>query len=328
MEPPTENDPDIGVPVGLGGPEVRVLGCLIEKAATVPDSYPMTLNALRTACNQSTSRDPVVDYDEGTVERALDALRAAGVSRIVYSRSNRAPKYRHVADEAYDLSRAELALISVLLLRGPQTVGELKARTERQHAFADTDAVADGLDALARRQPPLVERLERRPGQKDARWIHRLGVVEAAETVGSPVGAGVVPAPSTPAGPVLRVARATADLATIALQYADGLDWEVLAEWEDHDGIDGMVIGAPGGTYHLEFVHVHDDPNPPAPHHEHLLALYVPDLDEWAARADAIVAAGFVPVVNPNPYWETNGRTFADADGGRVVLVRGAWGGS
>ncbi len=151
-----------------------MLGCLVEKEATVPDTYPLTLNSLRTACNQSTSRDPVVSYGEPEIEAALRSLRERGLTRTVHSTSNRATKFRHVLPEALELSAAELALLSVLMLRGAQTVGELKSRAERQRAFRSTDAVELTLTAMATRLEPLVLQLERRPGQKDARWVHLL----------------------------------------------------------------------------------------------------------------------------------------------------------
>ena len=113
----------------LTATEVRVLGCLMEKEATTPDAYPLTLNALRTACNQSSNRDPVVSYEDHTVQNALDSLRARSLIRIVYSTANRATKYRHVLHEALDLEPAERAVLTVLLLRGPQTVGEMRTRT-------------------------------------------------------------------------------------------------------------------------------------------------------------------------------------------------------
>lgn len=158
----------------LAPEEVRVLGCLIEKEATVPDSYPLTLNGLRNACNQSTSRDPVVDYDDHRIENALTALRARGLTRTVHSTSNRATKYRHVVPGALEIGAGETAVLAVLMLRGPQTVGELKSRSERMHAFDSIDEVGAVLDALAGRATPLAMRLERQPGQKDARWIHLL----------------------------------------------------------------------------------------------------------------------------------------------------------
>ncbi len=174
-------DPAATVQVGdLTAEEVRVLGCLIEKEATVPESYPLTVNSLRNACNQSTSRDPVVSYGDYEIENALTTLRGRGLTRTVHSTSNRATKYRHVVPEALSLDAAETAILSVLMLRGPQTIGELKGRTERQHKFESTDQVAALLAALATREQPLARQLERAPGQKDARWTHLLMPYEAA----------------------------------------------------------------------------------------------------------------------------------------------------
>jgi uncharacterized protein YceH (UPF0502 family) len=155
--------------VPLSPEEARVLGCLLEKERTTPDAYPLSLNALVNACNQSTNRNPVVQYREETVESALDQLRERSfVRRGVYPGS-RVIKYRHVLDEALKVDPAALALLGVLLLRGPQTVGELKARTERLFGFRDLVEVNDGLDRLAGRDEPLVRRLLREPGQKEAR---------------------------------------------------------------------------------------------------------------------------------------------------------------
>ncbi len=155
--------------------QVRVLGSLIEKERATPDNYPLTMNGLLAACNQTTSRYPVVNLNEPTVESALMNLRAEGLLRVVHSRSNRADRYRHVLDEALELSDAELAVLAVLMLRGPQTAAELRTRTERLQTFADQEEVERVLDALARRPEPLVARLERTPGQKEARWAHLLG---------------------------------------------------------------------------------------------------------------------------------------------------------
>jgi uncharacterized protein YceH (UPF0502 family) len=177
--------------IDLTPEEVRVLGCLIEKEATTPDNYPLTLNSLRNACNQSTSRDPVVEYGEREIEQALTSLRRRGLTRTVHSTSNRATKYRHVLPEVLDLAPDEVAVLSVLMLRGAQTIGELKGRTERQHRFATTDEVAATLAALATREQAMVRQLERQPGQKDARWIHLLGDVP------EPSGAVAAPQPST-----------------------------------------------------------------------------------------------------------------------------------
>jgi len=158
----------------LTSQEVRVLGCLIEKESTTPDNYPLTLNGLRTACNQATSRDPVVSYEDHDVEQALGSLRARGLTRNVHSTSNRAMKFRHVLAEVLALEPGELAVLSVLMLRGPQTLGELKSRAERQHRFSSTDEVAAVLSALTERPNALARQLDRRPGQKDARWVHLL----------------------------------------------------------------------------------------------------------------------------------------------------------
>lgn len=153
--------------------ELRVLGCLIEKQRTTPEHYPLTLNALRLACNQSTNRDPVVDYDEHTVREAAQALGRRRWSRLASGQGSRAPKYRHLLDEALGIGDDELAVLCVLLLRGPQTPGELKARTERMHRFADLDEVHFVVDKLISRGH--VARLQRRPGQKEERYAQLLG---------------------------------------------------------------------------------------------------------------------------------------------------------
>ena len=160
----------------LTAEQLRVLGALVEKEATVPDTYPMTLNGLQTACNQKNSREPVTDYDTSTVQRTLDQLKAADLVRFVHpSHGARSTKFRHVLDDRLDLDRAELALLSVLMLRGPQTVGELRSRTERAHDFPDLDTMVEILEDLAGRDEPLVVLLPRFPGQKETRWMHLLG---------------------------------------------------------------------------------------------------------------------------------------------------------
>jgi uncharacterized protein len=156
--------------MNLSAAETRVLGCLLEKQRTTPDAYPLSLNALRLACNQSTNRDPVVEYDEATVRDALHRLERRGMVRL--AGASRAAKYRHLLAEALPLDHAEHAVICVLMLRGPQTPGELKQRGERMHAFADLDAVHATLDRLIDRE--LVARLERRPGHKEERYAQLL----------------------------------------------------------------------------------------------------------------------------------------------------------
>jgi uncharacterized protein YceH (UPF0502 family) len=159
--------------------EIRVLGCLIEKQRTTPDAYPLSLNSLRLACNQATNRDPVVAYEEREIKAALDRMSNRGWTRFASGASSRALKYRHLLDEALQLSRPELSLLGVLMLRGAQTVGELKQRSDRLHRFESIAEVAQTLDALAQRE--LVERLERRPGQKEERWRQLLGADSSEE---------------------------------------------------------------------------------------------------------------------------------------------------
>jgi len=153
--------------------EIRVVGCLLEKQRTTPDAYPLSLNALRLACNQSTNRDPVADYDEATVVEALRRTALRGWTRLASGAGSRARKYRHLLDEALDADDAELALLAVLMLRGTQTPGELKQRADRLHGFADLGTVHDALDRLVERG--YVARLERRPGQKEERYVQLLG---------------------------------------------------------------------------------------------------------------------------------------------------------
>jgi uncharacterized protein YceH (UPF0502 family) len=170
----------------LSDPEVRVLGCLLEKQRMTPDAYPLTLNALRAACNQSTNRDPVVRYDESVLRDALARLGHRRWTRLASYHGSRASKYRHLLDEALGIRPDEQAVLAVLMLRGPQTPGELRQRTERLHHFADADELDAAIEGLADRD--LVVRLERRPGQKEARYAHLLGgeVADAAATVVAP----------------------------------------------------------------------------------------------------------------------------------------------
>jgi uncharacterized protein len=159
--------------VDAGPVEIRVLGCMIEKQRTTPDAYPLSLNALRAACNQTTNRDPVVDYDEGMIRDALHRLEQRRWVRLASGRGSRAVKFRHLLDEALAVSEPELALLAVLMLRGAQTVGELKARAERLHPFASLAEVHETLDGLIQRE--LVARMPRRPGQKEERYVQLLG---------------------------------------------------------------------------------------------------------------------------------------------------------
>jgi uncharacterized protein len=174
--------------------EMRVLGCLIEKQRTTPDAYPLSLNALRLACNQSTNRTPVVDYDEAVIRDALQRTYRRGWTRLTSGHGSRAAKYRHLLDEALGLAPDELALLGVLMLRGAQTPGELKQRTERLHRF-------DGLAAVEATLARLIDRghvaqLPRQPGQKEERYVQLLGGDAAGEGA-APVTAQPAPAPTS-----------------------------------------------------------------------------------------------------------------------------------
>jgi uncharacterized protein YceH (UPF0502 family)/2-polyprenyl-3-methyl-5-hydroxy-6-metoxy-1,4-benzoquinol methylase len=212
----------------LDAAEQRVLGCLLEKQVTVPATYPLTLNSLRTACNQTSSRDPVTDLDERTVETTARALRDRGLVRIVWADTGRRVlKYHQTLVEEIELADDERALVTVLLLRGAQTAGELKTRTERLHPFTDRDDVTACLERLAERAAPLVRRLDLRPGQHDHRWVHLLGPISEA-TVGGAATAGAAGGDSavdreTPLadGAVARDDRVRAAYGAVAADYAE-----------------------------------------------------------------------------------------------------------
>jgi uncharacterized protein YceH (UPF0502 family) len=157
----------------LSAEEIRVLGCLIEKERTTPDQYPLTTNALRLACNQKSNREPIVDYDERTVDQAMLSLRERKLARTVVG-GGRTSKHKHVLGETWGLDAEEQAVLSVLALRGPQTVGELRTRTERMVELPSLQAVERVLDRLAARSEPLVANMGRRTGQKEERWAHLL----------------------------------------------------------------------------------------------------------------------------------------------------------
>jgi uncharacterized protein len=162
--------------------EARVLGSLIEKEITTPDYYPLSLNALVHACNQRSNRDPVMDLDEEAVRKALDDLARQGLAGAASSADSRVAKYEHRLQGVFNFDRRETAVLTVLLLRGPQTPGELRARAERMHSFHDLDEVLGALHRLMERQPPLVKMLARQPGMKEARYAHLLsGDVESWE---------------------------------------------------------------------------------------------------------------------------------------------------
>jgi uncharacterized protein len=192
--------------------EQRVLGSLLEKQRTTPDVYPLTLNALRAACNQSTNRDPVVSYDEETIRDALHGLGRRRMTRLTSSHGSRAAKYRHLLAEEMSITPEQQSVLAVLLLRGPQTPGELLQRTERLFHFDGTEALAAVLGQLADRE--LLVRLARRPGQREERYAHLLG--EEAPADAAP--AAYTPAPAPAAAPAVdddRLARLEQEVAEL-----------------------------------------------------------------------------------------------------------------
>lgn len=205
----------------LSPAEVRVLGALIEKQITTPDYYPLTLNALTNACNQLTNRDPVVAFDEPTVVRAIDGLREKRLATLYTGAESRVAKYKHTLTDALLLTPGEIALLCVLLLRGPQTLGELRPRTERLFKFDNLPEIEASLDALAARQPQsLVAKLPRQPGTKESRFAHLLAgpVVGTAEATPEPAAA-----PSASAAPtaVERLGRLEQEVADLRRELAE-----------------------------------------------------------------------------------------------------------
>lgn len=165
----------------LTSEEGRVLGCLVEKQLTTPQLYPLTENALIAACNQTTNRDPVVAYDVSTIRITVRSLREKGLLRMVHRTGERSDKHQQLLDSSLALSTGQVALLAVLLLRGPQTLAELRARSERMHPFDTLAQVQEALDALTDRDDPLAARLERQPGRKEARYGQLLVDVEQAD---------------------------------------------------------------------------------------------------------------------------------------------------
>jgi len=188
--------------------ELRVLGCLLEKQRTTPDQYPLSLNALRNACNQTTNRDPIVSYDEAEIHEALQRLARRGWTRLASGAGSRAAKYRQLFDDELALASDQAAILCVLMLRGAQTPGELKQRTDRLHRFAELADVHGTLDELGRRE--LVERLDRRPGQKEERYRHLLG--EDAPDERAAITPAAIPSPELSSGLEARVAALETEL--------------------------------------------------------------------------------------------------------------------
>lgn len=207
----------------LDGVETRVLGSLIEKDITTPDYYPLSLNALVNACNQKNNRDPVMSLDEDAVRQALSSLQEKRLAGPAGGADSRVAKYEHRLQEAFNFDRREIAVVCVLLLRGPQTPGELRGRTERMYRFEALDEVQSTLQRLMQREPPLVKMLARQPGTKEARYAHLF----------SGDVAGFDAAPAVPSAPVSsgdddrmsrleqEIAGMRDDIATLKQQFAD-----------------------------------------------------------------------------------------------------------
>ncbi len=199
------------MPVLLSEIEVRVLGALIEKDITTPEYYPLSLNALVNACNQKSNRHPVVGYDEPTAARAIESLREKKLALVLTGRDHRVPKYRHWAWETLGLGPREMAVLCVLMLRGPRTVGELKDRTQRLYDFDDLASIEVCLDHLIERRPePLVAKLARRPGEREPRYAQLLsGEVRLAEAEAQPIP---VQTPAPQGGSADRIAKLESDI--------------------------------------------------------------------------------------------------------------------
>jgi hypothetical protein len=203
----------------LSEAEVRVLGSLAEKQVTTPDYYPLTMNALVHACNQISNRDPIVRYDERQVEEAVDSLRLKNLVYIFYGAESRVPKYKHMMREVLGLAPPELAALCVLMLRGAQTVGEVRGRTGRLYEFTDLREAEATLEGLAQRDEPLVAKLPRQAGRKEARYAHLLSgapvVEDEAEAQASPLP------PRSRAGESERVARLEAEVERLSGELAE-----------------------------------------------------------------------------------------------------------
>ena len=215
------------MPTILTDIEVRVLGCLVEKQVTTPEYYPLTLNALTLACNQKNNRQPVTSLNETAVLEAVETLREKNLVYIFYGSNSRVPKYKHVMPEIFHLSQPELALMCMLMLRGPQTVGELRDRTTRLHDFGGLEEVEETLQLLIVKEPePLVTRLSRQPGQKEARFAHLLAGEVSLDFSGEtePLRQAVAGRQGTGeriANLEQEVARVTAEMEELRKQFAE-----------------------------------------------------------------------------------------------------------
>ena len=209
----------------LNNIEVRILGALIEKDITTPDYYPLSLNALVNACNQKNNRDPVMNLDEEAVRRALDTLHDKNLAGPASGADSRVTKYEHRLQEAFNFTRGETAVLCVLLLRGPQTPGELRSRTERMHRFEDLTEVQSSLQRLMQRDPPLAAMLQRQPGTKEARYAHLFsGNAEDAGVAGvarTPSSASSVSSTPTENGNTERITRLENEVSSLQKEIAD-----------------------------------------------------------------------------------------------------------
>lgn len=211
------------MPLNLTPVEARILGCLLEKERTVPENYPLSLNTLIAACNQTTNRDPVTAYDQKTVEDGLFTLRDKKLATVIFGSGSRVQKYRHNLPEHFELDRRDVAVLCVLLLRGPQTAGELRSRTERIFHFATIEELETCLESLVRGDSPLIKLLPQQPGQKERRYVHLFSP--------EPEGGwqfGASEAPSRPAPEPGRlealeaeVAALRGEIAALQTQFAD-----------------------------------------------------------------------------------------------------------
>jgi uncharacterized protein len=201
--------------------ELRVLGAMVEKQIATPDYYPLTLNAIVNACNQRNHRDPVVSYDEATVVRALDSLKERKLVYTFHGSEARAIKYGHLFDKYFDLDRPQVAALSVLILRGPQTPGELRSRTPHLYNFTDLAEIEEALQHLATRTEPLVLRLPRQPGAREARYAHLLSGQINVEELAAAVTPKPEPARTAAPADNERLARLEGEIAALQQELAE-----------------------------------------------------------------------------------------------------------
>lgn len=201
--------------------EARVLGGLVEKQLTTPDYYPLTLNALTAACNQKSNREPVMSLDETAILAAIDSLRDKNLVYLFYGSSSRAVKYKHMLPGVFELEPPAVAVMALLLLRGPQTVGELRGRSDRLYEFSGLGEVQQTLDELAGRDEPLVLKLERQPGQKEARYAHLLSGEVGPDLKERPVDAGASQSTLHEADLSIEVKRLADELAAFRAEFEE-----------------------------------------------------------------------------------------------------------